>query len=79
MIADFDDVRRVVHEHAVDLLDHQTLNELIENPTAERIVMWFWERLDPVLEGLDELVLWETTNACAVLRRSDFPGSLQGS
>jgi 6-pyruvoyltetrahydropterin/6-carboxytetrahydropterin synthase len=75
MIADFDDVRRVVHEHAVDLLDHQTLNELIENPTAERIVMWLWERLDPVLEGLDELVLWETTNACAILRRSDFPGS----
>jgi 6-pyruvoyltetrahydropterin/6-carboxytetrahydropterin synthase len=74
MIVDFDDVDRVVRNIAIDLLDHQSLNEFIDNPTAERIVMWLWERLAPALNGLDELVLWETPNACAVLRASDFHG-----
>ena len=72
MILDFDEIKRIVREHAVDALDHQTLNDFIENPTAERIVHWIWKRLEPALEGLDELVLWETANSCAVLRRSDF-------
>lgn len=72
MIVDFDDVDRVVRSVAIDLLDHQSLNEYIDNPTAERIVMWLWERLDPALGGLDELVLWETPTACATLRASDF-------
>ncbi|HUZ48290.1 MAG TPA: 6-carboxytetrahydropterin synthase QueD [Candidatus Dormibacteraeota bacterium] len=72
MIEDFDTIKRVVHEHVIDALDHQTLNDLIENPTAEHIAMWIWKRLDPALPGLDELVLWETANSCAVLRRSDF-------
>jgi 6-pyruvoyltetrahydropterin/6-carboxytetrahydropterin synthase len=72
MIEDFDEIKRVVREHAVDPLDHQTLNDFIENPTAERIVLWLWDRLDPLLHGLEELVLWETANSCAVLHRSDF-------
>ena len=72
MIADFDDVDRIVRSAAVDLLDHQNLNDCIDNPTAERIVMWLWDRLAPALSGLDELVLWETPTACAVLRASDF-------
>jgi 6-pyruvoyltetrahydropterin/6-carboxytetrahydropterin synthase len=71
MIVDFDDIDRVVHSIAIDLLDHQSLNEYIDNPTAERIVLWLWDRLEPALSGLDELVLWETPNACAVLRSSD--------
>lgn len=72
MIEDFDEIRRVVRETVIDVLDHQTLNDFIENPTAEHIVMWIWKRLENALGGLDELVLWETANSCAVLRRSDF-------
>lgn len=71
MIADFDSIRSIVHETVVDVLDHRTLNEILDNPTVERIVHWMWGRLSPVLEGLDELVLWETANACAVLHRND--------
>jgi 6-pyruvoyltetrahydropterin/6-carboxytetrahydropterin synthase len=78
MIVDFDDIDRVVRSVAIDLLDHQSLNEYIDNPTAERIVTWLWERLEPALGGLDELVLWETPNACAVLRASDFHGASPG-
>ena len=72
MVEDFDTVKSVVRTHVVDLLDHSTLNDLIENPTAEHIVMWIWRRLEGPLPGLDELVLWETANSCAVLRTSDF-------
>jgi 6-pyruvoyltetrahydropterin/6-carboxytetrahydropterin synthase len=72
MIEDFDTVRAVVHSEILDRLDHTSLNELIENPTCEHIVAWIWERLQPVLPALDELVLWETATSCAVLRKSDF-------
>ena len=72
MIEDFDTIKRIVRTECVDILDHQTLNDLVENPTAERIVLWIWERLQAHLHGLDELVLWETPTSCAVLRRSDL-------
>jgi 6-pyruvoyltetrahydropterin/6-carboxytetrahydropterin synthase len=76
MIQDFETIKQVVRAQAIDVLDHQNLNDFIENPTAEHIVMWLWKRLDPKLDGLEELVLWETATSCAVLRRSDFgPGS----
>jgi 6-pyruvoyltetrahydropterin/6-carboxytetrahydropterin synthase len=72
MIEDFDHVREVVHREILDVLDHVSLNDVIENPTCERIGAWIWERLLPALPGLDELVLWETATSCAVLRKSDF-------
>ena len=72
MIEDFDTLRTLVHREVIDRLDHTSLNDQIENPTCERIVSWIWDRLRPVLSGLDELVLWETATSCAVLRASDF-------
>lgn len=74
MIEDFDTIKQIVRREVVDVLDHQTLNDLIENPTAEHIVMWIWHRIAPHLRGLDELVLWETANSCAVLRATDLHG-----
>ncbi|MDQ6823410.1 MAG: 6-carboxytetrahydropterin synthase QueD, partial [Candidatus Eremiobacteraeota bacterium] len=72
MIEDFDTVKRKVRAEIIEALDHRSLNDLIDNPTCERIAYWIWERLDPLLEGLDEIVLWETNTSCAVLRRGDF-------
>jgi len=72
MIEDFDTIEQIVRTVVIDVLDHSTLNDAIENPTAEHIIMWVWQRLEPQLADLDELVLWETTNSCAVLRKSDF-------
>jgi len=72
MIEDFDTIKEIVRREVVDLLDHSHLNDHIENPTAERIVLWMWQRLEAALAGLDELVLWETANSCAVLRKTDF-------
>jgi 6-pyruvoyltetrahydropterin/6-carboxytetrahydropterin synthase len=71
MVEDFDVVSRVVKAAVVSELDHRSLNEVIENPTAERIVVWVWQRLVQELPGLAELTLWETPTACVVLREGD--------
>ncbi len=72
MIEDFDRIERVVSERVLAKLDHQNLNEFIDNPTVENILLWIWKRLDRALTRLDEVVLWETATACAVLRRTDI-------
>lgn len=71
MVEDFDAVSRIVKEAVVSELDHRSLNELIENPTAENIVVWVWGHLAHRLPGLAELTLWETPTACVVLRKGD--------
>lgn len=71
MIEDFDTLREIVHREILEVLDHVSLNEVIENPTCERIVTWIWKKLAVSLPGLDELVLWETATSCAVLRAGD--------
>ncbi len=48
-------------------LDHYVLNEIdgLENPTAENLARWIWDRLEPALPMLDEIMVHETcTNAC---------------
>jgi 6-pyruvoyltetrahydropterin/6-carboxytetrahydropterin synthase len=71
MVVDFDDIGSVVRRLIVEPLDHSSLNDFMENPTSENIVLWIWERLAPSLQGLSELVLWETPTARAVLRRDE--------
>jgi 6-pyruvoyltetrahydropterin/6-carboxytetrahydropterin synthase len=72
MVEDFEALESLVDTEVVEPLDHRTLNEIIDNPTAEEIVLWMWRRLEAKLASLDELVLWETPDACAVLRRGDL-------
>ena len=71
MVVDFDEIAKVVNALIVEQLDHASLNDFMENPTSENIVRWIWERLASSFDGLSELVLWETSTACAVLRASD--------
>jgi 6-pyruvoyltetrahydropterin/6-carboxytetrahydropterin synthase len=73
MVEDFEVVSQVTKSTVVAQLDHHYLNDLIENPTAERIVTWIWSRLRPALPLLVELVLWETPSACVVMRKDDAP------
>ncbi len=43
-------------------LDHHYLNEVpgLENPTAENIAVWIWDRTRPVLRQLVRVVVHET-------------------
>ena len=71
MVEDFEEIATIVERHIIDVLDHRSLNELMENPTCEIIVQWIWKELKDLLAGLDELILWETATSCAVLRAGD--------
>jgi len=71
MVLDFDDLANIVRTAVIDVLDHSHLNDEIENPTSENIVLWIWLRLAPELPELAELTLWETATACAILRAGD--------
>ena len=46
-------------------LDHQVLNEIdgLANPTSELLAVWWWERLQPVLPHLVEIVVSETSTS----------------
>ena len=72
MVVDFDEIAKVVKTLIVEQLDHASLNDFMENPTSENIVLWIWQRLASSFDGLSELVLWETATARAVLRASDL-------
>ena len=71
MVDDFDALESLVQRTIIDELDHRSLNDFIQNPTCELILQWIWKRLRPSVPHLDELVLWETASACAVLRAGD--------
>ena len=75
MIIDFLEVKRMVHERILNLLDHSYLNDVIPQPTAENICLWIWERLvDGFPEeeqgtSLFEVQVWETASNSAIIRK----------
>lgn len=65
---DFGDVQKVVAREVMPKCDHQVLNDFLENPTAENVILWMWEVLKKPLPGLIELRLWEQDEYCMVYR-----------
>jgi 6-pyruvoyltetrahydropterin/6-carboxytetrahydropterin synthase len=57
-------------EPLVAQLDHAYLNEIpgLEKPTIEFIARWLWERLDPKLPGLYEIIIHETPRSRCIYR-----------
>jgi 6-pyruvoyltetrahydropterin/6-carboxytetrahydropterin synthase len=70
MAVDFSDLKTIVKDEVVDRLDHRYINDLIDNPTAEVMTRWIWNRLERVLPGLCEVELHETRN-CSVVYRGE--------
>jgi 6-pyruvoyl-tetrahydropterin synthase len=68
MVMDFTDLSSIVKAEVLQRLDHCNLNDIVDNPTCERLIAWIAEALQPHLPLLNELVLWETATACAILR-----------
>jgi 6-pyruvoyltetrahydropterin/6-carboxytetrahydropterin synthase len=68
MVLDFADVKDVVTERVLDVVDHTNLNDLLENPTAEHIAAWIWERLEGTGLPLREIRLYETPSCYVVYR-----------
>jgi 6-pyruvoyl tetrahydropterin synthase/QueD family protein len=71
-VMDFGDIKKIVKPF-VDKLDHNCINyigdaeqdALLSNPTSENLCKWFFDTLNPLLPGLDSIVIHETcTSKC---------------
>jgi 6-pyruvoyltetrahydropterin/6-carboxytetrahydropterin synthase len=68
MIVDFKDLKKIVNDQVIEVLDHHCLNDLIENPTAEEIIRWIWTKL--IASGdLKRLRLWESATSHVTLEK----------
>ena len=75
MIMDFGDLKKVVNDFILEVLDHDFINEKVPyNSTAENIVFWMWERLEKValLKGLHEIKLYESPDSWCVVSQKDM-------
>jgi len=63
-LLDFAEIKEAF-EPLRNCLDHHYLNEIegLENPTAENIARWIWQRLRPALPHLTQVNLAETCTA----------------
>ncbi len=71
MIRDFIEVKKLINTKVIEKLDHTTLNDTIENPSAENIATWIWQQLKQDL-NLSEIRVWETATSSVTLRREDM-------
>jgi len=58
MVIDFATLQDIVETEVIKHLDHQMLNDHIENPTAEHLVEWIYQRLKGKL-SVYSIKLWE--------------------
>lgn len=65
-VIDFHDIDGAM-KPLVDKLDHDVINNTIENPTAENIASWFLQQI-PILSAV---TVWETPKCWARVERED--------
>ncbi|TMI08966.1 6-carboxytetrahydropterin synthase [Candidatus Bathyarchaeota archaeon] len=59
VILDTRTIERIVNQEIIAKLDKRILNEIIPNPTMERISLWIWKKLKPSMKELCEIRVWE--------------------
>lgn len=59
MVMDFKLIKESVNKNVIDLLDHTHLNDTLENPSAENLAIWIWDKLKNELP-LSKIVIYET-------------------
>jgi 6-pyruvoyltetrahydropterin/6-carboxytetrahydropterin synthase len=59
---DFKIIKELVEKKVLAVLDHQYLNKVIKQPTAENIAIWIWGRLEKEL-NLFKIEIWETPDS----------------
>jgi 6-pyruvoyltetrahydropterin/6-carboxytetrahydropterin synthase len=65
-VVDFFDVEAAFRP-LLERLDHHCLNEIegLENPTAENIAIWIWDRIKPILPQTVAVLVYETPQCWA--------------
>ena len=54
MVIDFVLLKRIVKRQVLEKLDHHFLNDVLENPSAERLAVWIWDQLNDLSSHLKE-------------------------
>lgn len=62
MVEDFNIIKKIVEKNILNILDHSLINDHIEQPTAENIVIWIWKNLEYKL-NLYKIEIWETPDS----------------
>lgn len=72
IIFDFVKLKELVNEKVLSHLDHSNLNDILENPSAENIAIYVWNKLEPEVRRencrLYEIEVWETRTSGIVYR-----------
>lgn len=77
LVFDFYDLKRIVSERVVDRLDHRDLNDLIEMPSAENVLVWIRDALAGALDAAPvvELRLYETEDSWVTMTGEELRGA----
>ena len=68
MIMDFGILKEKVNAKIIDVLDHHCINDVLDNPTAENLVIWIRDQLREKLPNLICVRVYETRNSYAEWR-----------
>ncbi|MFW6119579.1 MAG: 6-carboxytetrahydropterin synthase QueD [Petrotogales bacterium] len=64
MVMDFVELKELVKTKVLNILDHSYINDHIDQPSAENISKWIYDRLKSSIDNnrrkLSEITLWET-------------------
>lgn len=75
MVIDFSELKKIVKDNVLNILDHSYINDIIEQPSAENIAEWIWNKISSKLNSdryfLYEIKLYETPTSYVTLRRDD--------
>ena len=69
VIVDFDEVGEFVDTTLMTRFDHTYLNDVVDNPTAERIAASIFEVVDAARLPIVNVRLWETRTSSAIVSR----------
>jgi 6-pyruvoyltetrahydropterin/6-carboxytetrahydropterin synthase len=63
-LIDFGELEEIWHP-IYKTLDHNYLNDVpgLETPTSEILAKWIWDKLKPALPSLEQVTLFETSDA----------------
>ncbi len=66
MIIDFSFLKKIVNDHVITFLDHNNLNTIMKEPTAENMVMWVMYKLQRFFpDSIMRIRIYETPTSFA--------------
>jgi len=67
---DFVKLKNLTMDRVVSRLDHQVVNDVVANPSAELIALWVWHQLHDL--PLHSVTVWETPTSFATCSAADY-------